>query len=83
MQEIKLYILKRYGILLTDEQIKQVITWYNKNVNNLSNGTVLDVELRMFLMKEFKGTLKHVFNQDNSNVEYLLTLLKSNSSEGA
>lgn len=76
MKEIVWYIYKKYGVLLTEEESKIVIKWYQLNADKLTNEDILDREIQSFIYKTFKNKKMHILAEDTSNMKYLLTLLK-------
>lgn len=79
MEKILNYIYKKYGLILTKEEIDIVIKWYNENSNRLINEDILDKEISEFLRTRFRGKVRHVIAEDTSNMHYLLMLLKENT----
>ncbi len=79
MEKIILYIAKKYGIMLTEEEAKILLEWYKRNIGRLDNEDIVDKEVREFLFKTFKNKKMHVFAEDTSDMKYLLALLKENN----
>ena len=79
MEKIILYIAKKYGIMLTEEEAQIVLQWYKRNASRLTSEDIMDVAVREFLFKTFKNKKFHVFAEDTSDMKYLLSLLKENN----
>ena len=76
MDKIATYIFKKYGYLLTSQELQVVINWYNANKSTLTTEATLDAKLRAFLAQAFPNHEKHLFAEDTSNMNYLLMMLK-------
>ena len=83
MDEIILYISKKYGMILTEEEAKVVIDWYEKHSGNLKDEEAVDKAIMGFLFATFKNKELHLFAEDTSHMKYLLSLLKSSSEKKA
>lgn len=77
MEKIALYILKKYGYKLTLEELNIVIQWYENNEENILDEADLDNKLRNFLYKRFPNKTLFLNEEDTSNMNYLLTMLKN------
>lgn len=77
MENIALYILKKYGYKLTVEELNNVIQWYEDNAESIVDEDDLDNKLRDFLYKEFPNKTLFLNEEDTSNMNYLLTMLKN------
>ncbi|MBB6698243.1 hypothetical protein [Clostridium algidicarnis] len=79
MENIILYIYKKYGYQLNINEVNIVIDWYNKDKDILINEEILDESLTKFLYKAFPNKILHINDEDTSNMNYLLILLKDTS----
>ena len=52
MNDIAIYILKKYGYKLTADELDIVIQWYEENKDSIKNEVDLDLEIRAFLYKQ-------------------------------
>lgn len=77
MEDIALYILKKYGYKLTLDELKKVIDWYDDNKSVIIDEENLDKEIRDFLHHEFPNKILYLCEEDTSNMSYLLTMLKN------
>lgn len=78
MNELRTIIFKVFGMTLNDEQITEVLKWYEKNYESINSSKILRSELGKFLFSIYKGKKIALFEEDTSNLEYLLMLLKKN-----
>lgn len=69
------FIFKRYGYKLTESEYHKVINWYQANDGTFENNNDADKRLRKFLADAFPGKKLFLFEEDTSNISYLLTLL--------
>lgn len=76
MEEIILYVYKKYGISLNVSECEDFINWFKSNSKTLTNESILDQEAKMYLYNKYKGRPIHLFEEDLSNLNYLLSLLK-------
>lgn len=81
MENIALYIFKKYGYKLTIEELNIVIKWYENNEENILDEDDLDNKLRDFLYKSFPNKTLFLNEEDTSNMNYLLTMLKKNKKD--
>lgn len=79
MENIILYIYKKYGYQLNINEVNIVIDWYNENKDALINDEILNKSLRKFLHEAFPNKILHLNEEDTSNMNYLLSLLKDTS----
>lgn len=77
MNEIASYILKKYGYKLTEAELNTVIQWYENNKRTIVTEDVLDSKLRTFLISTFPNKVITLYDEDTSNMSYLLSLLKN------
>lgn len=77
MDNIALYILKKYGYKLSQTELNKVILWYEDNEDDFEDEKDLDLKLRDYLHKEFPDKTLYLYEEDTSNMNYLLSLLKN------
>ena len=77
MEDIALYIFDKYGYKLTIKELNIVIQWYEDNEENILDEADLDNKLRDFLYKSFPNKTLFLKEEDTSNMNYLLTMLKN------
>lgn|GEM_PF-1437058 len=68
-------IFKRYGYKLTESEYNKVIEWYKQNHSTFKDNSDADRKLQVFLATEFPGKKTFLFEEDTSNISYLLMLL--------
>lgn len=76
LQDIMLYIYKKYGLQLSRDEIEEFLNWYNVNKEILLTEEEIDRATRRYLYDKYKGRPIHLHEEDLSNMKYLLTLLK-------
>lgn len=76
MEDIALYILKKYGYSLSIEELNSVLQWFENNNGNIVDEDDLDLKLRGFLYEEFPEKILYLCEEDTSNMNYLLQMLK-------
>lgn len=81
MQDLVLYVYKKYGLLLSKVEIEELIEWYNDNKEVLVSEDVADKETRRYLYEKYKGRKIQLHEEDLSNMKYLLSILKEKSKE--
>lgn len=77
MNNIAVYIMNKYGYDLNRDELDIVIQWYKDNENSIKDEKDLDLKIRDFLIEKFPDKLSIVMEEDTSNMNYLLNLLKS------
>lgn len=77
MNDIASYILIKYGYKLNAEELDIVIQWYEKNKNSIKDEEDLDKKIRLFLCVQFPNKELYLLDEDTSNMNYLLSLLKN------
>ncbi|MBB6633243.1 hypothetical protein [Cohnella thailandensis] len=75
MDEIRLIILKIFGAALNSDEIDDVYNWYQENKSRLTNANKLRAELGQFVYSKNKGKKLMFFEEDTSNLDYLLLIL--------
>lgn len=76
MEEVILYILKKYGLLLSESEVKDLLKWFEQNRDTLFSEDDIDLEVKKYLYNKYKGRPLHFYDEDLSNMKYLLSLLK-------
>lgn len=76
MQELALYIYKKFGLKLTLSDIEEVLQWYENNSDRLTDEETTEEEMRKYLYTRFSGRPMHIQEEDLSNMNYLLSMLK-------
>ena len=69
------FIFKRYGYRLSENERNKVVEWYAKNKATIIDADDADKKLRAFLATAFPGKKLQLFEEDTSNISYLLMLL--------
>ena len=77
MNDIAIYIFKKYGYKLNLEELNSVIQWYNLNKENIKDEEELDRRIRLFLYRQFPNKEIVLQEEDTSNMNYLLSMLKN------
>lgn len=77
MKDIALYIFKKYGYKLTTTELDTVIKWFEANEAIISDEKDLDLKLRSFLFEKFPDKELYLCDEDTSNMNYLLSMLKN------
>lgn len=77
MNEIKGYILKKYGLLLSDVELQEYIDWLELNHSACQSEADIDKITKNYLYSKYEGRELHLYEEDTSNMLYLLQLLKS------
>lgn len=77
MENIASYIMKKYGYILNKDELDIVIEWYKDNEKNIKDEKDLDLKIRTFLFEKFPNKDLLLMEEDTSNMNYLLKLLKS------
>lgn len=73
MEELQLIIAKTFGVALNPSEMKQLIEWYTEN--QVTSKNELREVLTKYLFENFNGRPRRLFEEDTSNLEYLLALL--------
>lgn len=77
MREIAMYIYKKYGMLLTEEEIKEFCLWFSKNEASILTEEDMDRKTREYLYTKYKGIKSiHVLNEDLSHLKQLRKMMK-------
>ncbi len=76
MEEIILYVSKKYGLLLSESEAKEFINWFKLNEETLVDEKDMDIEARKYLHSKYSGRPIYAMEEDLSNMEYLLALFK-------
>lgn len=76
MKDIRLYILKKYGLELSVSEAQDFINWYEKNKDKFVDEDSADKEAAKYLYSEYKGRPIHLYEEDLSHMKQLLSLLK-------
>lgn len=76
MEEIILYVFKKYGLRLSLTEANDFIDWYKANNNSFIDEDSMDKEARKYLYNKYKGRPLLLHEEDLSNMKYLLSLLK-------
>lgn len=79
MGDLALYIFKKYGLKLSKEELEEVVKWFEDNSDILVNEEITDKKSREYLYSRFKGRPIYAFEEDLSNMKYLLSLMKDSS----
>lgn len=69
------FIFKRYGYKLNDAEYDKVVEWYAQNQTTIKDADDADKQLQAFLATAFPGKKLFLFEEDTSNISYLLMLL--------
>lgn len=77
MEQLALYIFKKYGLKLTSDEIQEVLQWYKDNSYKLVDEETTDEEIHNYLYQRFSGRPIYIQDEDHSNMNYLLSMLKS------
>lgn len=77
MKDIALYILKKYGYELNANELDIIVQWYERNKNTFKDEKDFDLKIRAFLVEKFPNKELHLFEEDTSNMNYLLSMLKN------
>lgn len=77
MNDIAIYIFKKYGYKLNLEELNSVVQWYNLNKENIKDEEELDRRIRLFLFRQFPNKEIVLQEEDTSNMNYLLSMLKN------
>ena len=80
MEDIRRYILVKYGFELSENEINELIKWYKENVDQFVDEEVTDVKIKEYLHTKYTGRPLFLFESDHSNMTYLLSLLKKQCS---
>lgn len=75
LSDIQLAILKSFGVQLSQSEIEEVHNWFEVNKESISDSKKLRSELSHFVYSKNKGKLIELFEEDTSNLDYLLLLL--------
>ncbi len=75
MEQLALYIFKKYGLKLSKEELEEVVKWFEDNSDILINEEITDKKAREYLYTRFKGKPLHLFHEDLSSLKQLLSLL--------
>lgn len=81
MRDIIEYIFKKYGLLLSASEANDFITWYNSKKSCIETEKDMDIEAKKYLYTKYRGRSQRLFEEDLSNMEYLLSLLKQQTKE--
>lgn len=81
MEDIILYVLKKYGFKLSVNEAEDLLNWYEKNKEELTTEEETDKAVKRYLHDKYKGRPIHLFEEDLSNMKYLLSLLKEKTKE--
>lgn len=76
MEEIILYIYKKYGILLSEYEADDFVDWFESNSMILNTEKKLDSETKKYLYEKYKGRSFVMKEEDLSSMNYLLALLR-------
>lgn len=74
MDDIRLLLVKTFGIALSDEEVNDVLKWYTEN--SITSEEDLRKKLTKYLFEKYKGRTLMFFEEDTSNLQYLLKLIK-------
>ncbi|KYQ01868.1 hypothetical protein OWP15_11590 [Bacillus paranthracis] len=79
MKEVIEYILKKYGLLLSELEANEFINWYHSKKSSIETEKEMDIEAKKYLYTKYSDRSLHLFEEDLSNMEYLLLLLKQHT----
>ncbi|WP_252214684.1 hypothetical protein [Clostridium sp. VAP41] len=79
MENLMLYIFKKYGLRLSEEEINELLEWYKENADILVDEETADIKVEEYLYKKYKGRVIHAFEEDLSSLKDVLSLLKAKS----
>lgn len=75
MNDLQSIILKSFGLVLSAQEIDDLHDWYLKNKNTIGNSKDLKIQLESYLSSKYKGRQRIFYEEDTSNLDYLLVVL--------
>lgn len=81
MEELRLYIFKKYGLKLSQKEANEFLDWFSENKDHFNDEDQLDREARKYLYNRYKGRPIQLHEEDLSNMNYLLALLKKETED--
>ena len=78
MKDIILYVYKKYGLKLSENDAKEFIDWFSSNAEDITNDKEMDEKAREYLYNKYTGTQLNINlnEEDLSSMNYLLSLLQ-------
>lgn len=81
MDELRNSLFKKYGVVFSDKELIGFLDWFIKNESILTTEEIANVEIHKYIANKYKGRRRHLFEQDNSSLKYLLMLLKKEANK--
>ena len=75
---LKDFLLRKYGLQLSDAEIEEIIQWFKENESRINEDNV-DGLLLEHVQKTYPDKRIRFYEDDSSNLNYLLMLLKKNA----
>ena len=75
--DLRNYISKNYGYILTDDELELVISWFKRNKLTITVSNLQD-KISSYLATSFPGRTQYLTEDDSSNLNYLYAMLSSN-----
>lgn len=77
MRDIAIYLYRKYGMFLTEEELKEFCIWFSKNEANILTEEDMDRKTREYLYTKYKGSkCIHVLNEDLSHLKQLRKMMQ-------
>lgn len=76
MDDIILYVFKKYGFKISKDEAEDLVRWFESNKVNLLTEDDADREVFDYLHNTYKGRPVLLLEEDLSHMKYLLSLLK-------
>lgn len=78
IDKLRKYLMERYGLKLSDEEISALLNWFKSSEISITEDNV-EVMLNDYIKRKYTNKTIKMLEDDSSNLEYLLSLLKKNS----
>lgn len=72
---LKDFLFRKYGLVLSDSEIEEILVWFRENEESLDKDNV-DGLLLEHIHKVYPNKKIRLYEDDSSNLNYLLLLLK-------
>ena len=81
MGDLGNFIFKKFGLILSEEELNELINWYKNNSEQFTNEEVTERKVKQYLYEKYKGRKRIICDEDLSSLKNLLALLSKASKE--
>lgn len=81
MKDLGNFIFKKFGLILSEEELNELLKWYKNNSEQFTNEEVTERKVKQYLYEKYKGRKRIICEEDLSSLKNLLALLSKAAKE--